>query len=133
MPRLMGMTNSAFDPASRVRFIQFIEDFERAGWTVDFRPNRPDRQWKSPLPGRALRAVHHRLGRAAMKWNRWSDVRDAAEADVVFVNRDLAGSGLFFERRLVRSNPRVVFDFDDAIFVGPNEEAVAWIDRKSVV
>jgi glycosyltransferase involved in cell wall biosynthesis len=127
----MGMTTSAFDPASRVRFIQFIEDFEKAGWTVDFRPNRPDRQWKSPLPGRALRAAHHRLGRVAMKWNRWSDVRDAASADVVFVNRDLAGSGLFFERGLLRANPRVVFDFDDAIFVGPNENAVAWMCRSA--
>jgi hypothetical protein len=131
MPRIMGMTNSAFDPASRVRFIQFIEDFEKAGWTVDFRPNRPDRQWRSPLPGRIPRAAHYRLGRAAMKWNRWKDVRDAAGVDVVFVNRDLAGSGLFFERRLLRANPRVVFDFDDAVFVGPNEEAVAWMCRNA--
>jgi len=29
--RLMGMTQSAFDPASRVRFLQFIPLFEGAG------------------------------------------------------------------------------------------------------
>ena len=131
MPRLMGMTNSAFDPASRVRFIQFIEDFEKAGWTVDFRPTRPDRQWRSSMSVKALRAAHYRLGRAAMKWNRWKDVRDAAGADVVFVNRDLAGWGTVFERRLLRSNPRVVFDFDDAIFVGPREKATAWMCRNA--
>lgn len=131
MPSLMGLTNSSFDPASRVRFIQFIEDFEKAGWSVDFRPNRPDRQWKSALPGRPLRAAHYRLGRVAMKWNRAADVRAAAGADVVFVNRDLAGSGLRLERRLLRANPRVVFDFDDAIFVGPNEADVAWMCRNA--
>lgn len=131
MPRLMGMTNSAFDPASRVRFIQFMDDFEKAGWAVDFRPNRPDRQWKSQLPGRLPRAAHYRLGRIAMRWNRWTDVRDASQADVVFVNRDLAGGGLFFERKLIRENPRVVFDFDDAVFVGPNESAVAWMCRNA--
>ena len=131
MPSLMGMTNSAFDPASRVRFIQFMDDIEKAGWTVDFRPNRPDRQWKSQLPGRLPRAAHYRLGRIAMRWNRWTDVRDASRADVVFVNRDLAGGGLFFERKLIRENPCVVYDFDDAVFVGPNEPAVAWMCRNA--
>lgn len=131
MPSLMGLTNSSFDPASRARFIQFIDDFEQAGWKVSFRPNRPDRQWKSGLPGRIPRAAHYRMGRLAMKWNRWADVRDAARADVVFVNRDLAGQGLFLERQLLRRNSRVVFDFDDAIFVGPNEAAVAWMCRNA--
>ena len=127
MPSVLGMTNSAFDPASRVRFIQFIPGLQKAGWTVDHRPNVPDRQWKSPLPGRWSRAAHYRLGRAQMKWNRWRDVSEAGRFDAVFVNRDLAGRGVVFEKRLLSRNPRVVFDFDDAIFLGPNEAAVAWM------
>lgn len=127
MPELLAMTNSAFDPASRVRLIQFIPGLERAGWKVDHRPNVPDRQWSSSLPGRWTRAAHYRAGRLRMKWNRWRDVSEAGRFDAVFVNRDLAGRGTVFERRLLSRNPRVVFDFDDAIFLGPNEAAVAWM------
>lgn len=131
MPSVLGLTNSAFDPASRVRFIQFTGDLERAGWTVVHRPNHPDRQWKSPFRGRWPAAAHYRLGRLAMKWNRLRDVNSAGSFDVVFVNRDLAGRGLLFERRLLRRTTKVVFDFDDAIFCGPNEAAVAWMCRKA--
>jgi hypothetical protein len=34
----MGMTNSSFDPASRIRFIQFMPYFKQAGWQVEHRP-----------------------------------------------------------------------------------------------
>jgi hypothetical protein len=127
MPSLLAMTKSAFDPASRVRLIQLIPGLEKAGWRVDHRPNAPDRLWSSPLSGRWARAAHHRVGRLLMKWNRWTDVSGAGRYDTVFVNRDLAGGGTFFERRLLARNPRVVFDFDDAIFIGRNEPSVAWM------
>jgi glycosyltransferase involved in cell wall biosynthesis len=127
VPSIVGMTQSAFDPASRVRFIQYIPGLMKSGWQVLHRPNVPDRQWTSPLGTRYLRAVHYRSGRAVMKANRWRDVHNARKYDVVFVNRDLAGGGLFFERRLLRNNPNVVFDFDDAIFIGPNQHAVRWM------
>jgi glycosyltransferase involved in cell wall biosynthesis len=130
-PRLLGMTTSAFDPASRFRFVQFIPHFEHAGWQVAFRPNRPDRQWSSSLPGRIPRGVHHRIGRGLMKWNRWRDVAGAGQFDSVFVNRDLAGRGTFFQQQLFRRNPRVVFDFDDAIFIGDNEPAVRWMCERA--
>jgi glycosyltransferase involved in cell wall biosynthesis len=131
MPSILGLTNSSFDPASRVRFIQFMPYLESAGWTVCHRPNRPDRQWKSPLPGRWLPAVHYRMGRIVMKANRLRDIRAARDFDLVFMNRDLAGKGLFLERRLLRNNARLVFDFDDAIFQGPNESAVRWMCRNA--
>jgi hypothetical protein len=129
--RLLGMTTSAFDPASRFRFVQFIPHFERAGWEVAFRPNKPDRQWSSSLPGRIPRAVHHRIGRGLMKWNRWLDVAGAGRFDSVFVNRDLAGRGVFFQQQLISRNTRVVFDFDDAIFIGDNEPAVRWMCERA--
>lgn len=127
MPRVFGFTTSAFDPASRVRFIQFIPHLKKLGWEVEHRPNVPDRQWSSSLKYRVPRALAHRAGRMLMRYNRLRDTRHAASADVVFVNRDLAGNGLFFERRLLRGNPKVVFDFDDAIFLGRNEPAVRWM------
>ncbi|HEX6534333.1 MAG TPA: glycosyltransferase family 4 protein [Gemmatimonadaceae bacterium] len=122
MRELLGITQSAYDPASRVRFIQFIPAFERAGWRVSHRPNRPDRQWASPLANRVARGVHYRAGRAAMHANRLRDVLGAGRYDAVFVNRDLAGSNQLYERLLLRRNPRVVFDFDDAIYLGARNE-----------
>lgn len=125
---MLGLTQSSFDPASRVRFIQFMPHLARAGWRIEFRPNSPDRQWRSPLRNRPLRGVHYRAGRMVMRANRLRDTQRASQFDVVFVNRDLAGGGLYLERRLLRRNPRVVFDFDDAIFLGPkNEPVVRWL------
>ena len=126
--RVLGLTQSATDPASRFRFVQFMPHLERAGWQVEHRPNRPDREWRSHLNPRAARAVHYRLGRGLMRLSRFRDVEAAGGYDVVFVNRDLAGAGSFLERRLLQRNPRVVFDFDDAIFVGPRNEAlIRWL------
>ncbi len=127
MKKLLGFTQSCFDPAARFRFIQLIPHLRAAGWDVAHRPNRPDRQWSSPLKPRLLRGVHYRAGRALMKFNRYRDVSDAGEFDVVFTNRDLAGPGLFCERQLYRKNPGIIYDFDDALFVGPNESSVAWM------
>jgi glycosyltransferase involved in cell wall biosynthesis len=57
-----------------------------------------------------------------MKLNRLREVETADRYDAVFLNRDLAGSAMgVLERRLLRRNSRVVFDFDDAIFVGKSE------------
>ena len=130
--RLVGMTQSAFDPASRVRFIQYIPTFEKAGWEIDFRPNRPDRQWHSSLPTRIVRALHYRAGRAVMKGRRLVDIVHTRDADVVFVNRDLASGRSFFERTLLRYNRRVVFDFDDAIYLSRQaERRVRWMCEQS--
>ena len=127
MRRLLGFTQSGFDPAARFRFIQLIPHLESAGWEVTHRPNRPDRQWSSRLRPRFARQLHYRAGRLLMKFNRFLDLRDADEFDVVFTNRDLAGPGLALEKRLHRKNPRIVYDFDDSLFIGPNAAAVAWM------
>jgi glycosyltransferase involved in cell wall biosynthesis len=125
--RLLAFTKSASDPASRFRLKQWIPYLQAAGWSIAHRPNRPDLLWQSPFRHRAPRALHARAGRLWMKVNRLRDLQDAGRFDAVFVNRDLAGGGLFFEKRLRQRNPRVLFDFDDAIFVGRNEPAVRWM------
>ena len=125
---LMGITQSAYDPASRVRFIQYIPYLEQAGWHVSHRPNRPDRQWRSPLHNWVARGLHYRAGRAVMKMHRLRDIADAAAFDVVFCNRDLAGNGVHLERRLCQRTRHIVYDFDDAIFTFPKTEpTVRWM------
>ena len=127
MPKLLGMTQSGFDPASRFRFIQFIPYLEKAGWQVEHRPNRPDRQWSSSLPLRVARAIHYRLGRSVMKLNRVADLVRSSKFDVVFVNRDFAAEGAAFQQLFSPLMRKTVFDFDDAIFVGWREKLVRWM------
>ncbi|MDB6020446.1 MAG: hypothetical protein JWQ04_303 [Pedosphaera sp.] len=121
------MTQSGFDPASRFRFIQFIPHLQRAGWIVEHRPNRPDRQWISPLRSRLARAVHYRTGRWVMTCNRYRDILESRDFDALFVNRDFAGEGPWLNRLFRPAMRRGVFDFDDAVFVGPNEARVRWM------
>lgn len=123
MPKLIAFTQSAFDPASRFRLVQFIPHLEKAGWSVDHRANRPDRQWRSSLPFRGARAIHYRCGRAVMKVNRVLDLVASGRCDAAFINRDLAAEGRLFQQVFVSLLRRAVFDFDDAIYVG-NREAI---------
>jgi hypothetical protein len=131
MPTLMGCTHSRFDPASRFRFLQYLPFLEAAGWTVAHRPNRPWRHWQSRAAFRPLRSLQQRAGGALRRLGRWRDVREAAHFDVVFVNRDLLGTDLVFERILLARNPRVVFDFDDAVHLGDKHAHVEWMCRNA--
>jgi len=131
MPTLLAMTKGAHDPASRFRLVQWIPHLERAGWEVKHYPCRPDHMWSSSLSGHWVRALHHRTGKAVRWANRLRDINTCGSADAVFVNRNLAGRGIFLERRLLKSNPRVIFDFDDAIFVGPGERVAELMCRNA--
>jgi hypothetical protein len=128
---LIGMTYTLYDPASRFRFKQYVPHFRRAGWEVKLRPNRPDRQWHSRLPGRLPRAAHHRLGRAAQVWNRWQDVREAGRCDVIFLSKDLGPGREWLRRELLRRNPAVIYDFDDAIYVNGKDENARWLCERA--
>lgn len=131
MAKILGLTQSSFDPASRFRFIQFIPHLEKEGWIVDHRPNTPDRQWKSSLPSAMLRALHYRAGRLLMKVNRLSDLIGSKRFDVAFVNRDFAAEGPRLQKLFRPIVCKTVFDFDDAIFVGPKEPIVRWMCENS--
>ena len=125
--RLIAYTHARTDPAARFRIVQFIPHFERAGWSVSHRTNHPERPWQSPVAMPVARWVHQREGVALRRiWRRW-DIRAAGAFDVAFVNRDLLEGRIAYEAALLRRNPRVVFDFDDAIHLGRKEAHVAWI------
>src|SRR5579862_679167 len=118
MPRLMACSHSRDDPASRFRVMQYLPLFEAAGWEVSHRPNRPSRYRKPGGPLRLLRSVQRRVAVAARRSNRRRDIQDAASYDLVLLNRDLQEGELAWEQRLFASNPRVIFDYDDAIYLG---------------
>jgi glycosyltransferase involved in cell wall biosynthesis len=125
--RLVAYTHTRDGPEARFRIRQYIPRFERAGWFVSHRPSRPERPWQSPYAHPPLRWLHQRTGVALRRLRRRRDIRDAAGFDVAFVNRDLLEGRIAHEAALLRRNPRVVFDFDDAIHLGEKEAHVAWI------
>ena len=129
--RLLALAHTADDPAARFRIGQFIPYLERAGWLVSLRTNRPPRPWQSPVRNLAVRAVHQRLGVWRRRVNRWRDIRSAADFDAVFLNRDVLESDIRYERFLLERNPRLIFDFDDAIFLGGKEAHAAWVCRRA--
>jgi glycosyltransferase involved in cell wall biosynthesis len=73
--------------------------------------------------------MRDRVAGTIARLSRARDVRDAAAFDAVLVNRDLLGINLVYERRLLARNPRVVFDFDDAIYLGDKAPHVEWMCR----
>jgi len=128
MPRLMACTHSTFDPASRFRVVQFVPHLQQAGWRVSLRPNRPARPAR-PVNNPWLRTLRDRAAHTLQRFSRVRDVRAAGAFDAVLVNRDLLGINLVFEKRLLAQNPRVIFDFDDAIFLGEKAAHVEWMCR----
>src|ERR1700690_4362377 len=116
LPSLLALTHSSFDPASRFRIMQWLPFLQAAGWHIDHRPNRPPR-----FRRRSAHDLAERLsliaGRQRRRFHRRLDIRAAATADVVWLNRDMLEGDPRWEQRLVQANPRLVFDFDDAIYM----------------
>jgi glycosyltransferase involved in cell wall biosynthesis len=128
--RLMGCTHSSIDPASRFRFLQFVPHLEQAGWRISHRPNFPSRYWEAPAKSPRWRSLQRKWGKRLGRASRRRDLFDAAWYDLVFINRDLWGGEVRWEREMIRRNPRVIFDFDDAIFLGEERRNhIEWVCR----
>jgi hypothetical protein len=125
----LALGHTPDDPATRFRIKQYVPYLERAGWEVRLRTNRPPRPWRSGVRNPVLRRLHQRLGVWRRRVNRRRDIRSASDCEAVFLNRDLLESNIRYERLLLRRNPRLIFDFDDAIFLGGKEEHAAWVCR----
>jgi hypothetical protein len=126
-PRLIAYAHEQGGPASRFRVEQFLPLLEQAGWSTSLRTQRPPRPWDSPYRNAVARALHRRVRLRLRQLRRSRDVRAASAYDVVLLNRDLLGGQARYEDELFRRNPRVVFDFDDAIHLGAKEQHVAGI------
>lgn len=120
--RLIAYTHGSDDPAGRFRIAQYADLLRDAGWELSLRPRRPARPWKNRYPRCAFW-----LRRLRRLW----DIQAASNYDVAFVNRDLLEGRHSYERRLLARNPRMVFDFDDAIFLGEKAAHVGWVCERA--
>jgi len=119
--KLIAFGHADEDPATRFRIGQYIPHLQRAGWEVSLRTNHPSRPWASPFP------LQRRAGVICRRLRRRWDIHAASGYDAAFLNRDLLEGRVEYERSLLRRNPRLIFDFDDAIFLGEKSPHIQWI------
>lgn len=127
MPQLLAISHSTFDPASRFRVMQLLPHFRAAGWTVTHRPIWPSLYWRSPFGSTHLSFAS---GIAVGALRRLSMLRTCALADrydAIIVNRELPQAS----ELLLRRNSRVIFDFDDALYLGVMPDHVAFMCRNA--
>lgn len=127
------LSGSMTDPASRFRILQFAEPLRARGHEVAVRASVPSRQWKSALPDGVFRRMHSGLGAAGRLINAVWRIRDLEKFDVVMMNRDLVPEVKvrFLEPWMYSRKAKIVFDFDDAIHLGPRREKIEGILKLS--
>jgi len=117
------LPGSWVSPSARFRVLQYVELLEKQGHEIIIRVIRPERDWSSPLSG-FLCTLHSRLASLFRIFSALWITRDSAKFDIVFMQRDLIPetSITFLEPMLRRRRDNLVFDFDDAIFLGARDE-----------
>lgn len=129
--RVIAYVHGVDDPAGRFRIGQYAPFLRQAGWDVSLRPRWPAQPSATPWRNPLLRAAHRRVGSFLRRINRLRDIDAADRYDAVFLNRDLLEGRYAYEERLFRRNQRVVFDFDDAIFLGAKADHIGRICERA--
>lgn len=124
MPRVLFITQHRPDrsPGQRFRFEQYMPALERAGWRCDHSPlasadddrilYQKGNYWEKARFVRRCHAVRQR------------DVERMDDYDVIFIYREaLMTRSIRYEERFRRSRARLVFDFDDAVWLMSVSEA----------
>jgi glycosyltransferase involved in cell wall biosynthesis len=122
--KLLFLAGSHKGPSSRFRVWQFVEPLRRLGHQVTVRVPFPEHSWRTPLRLRGVRYVHTALGSYLRRVSALCCLWDAEPYDVIFMNRTVVPDSnvTFLEPWLAKRNPRLIFDFDDALqHVGHNE------------
>lgn len=109
-------------PSQRFRFEQYIEYLKQQGYDYDFSfLITPSDDKIFYRPGNTLRKAYILLRCFVQR------LRDAVRAnryDIIFIQREAFMTGTtFFERRFHRSKAKVIFDFDDSIWLQNVSEA----------
>jgi glycosyltransferase involved in cell wall biosynthesis len=118
-------------PSLRFRFEQYVPFLREHGFRTSFSPvMRPD-EYDAFYRGSHYARKAFMTGRGML--SRLGDMRRASDYDVVVVQREAIQLGTaMIERGFRRSPARLLFDFDDAIWLRDVSEAnrrVAWLKR----
>lgn len=131
MPKVLVISAHRRDrsPSQRYRYEQYISFLEQHGFEFTF----------SPLLDAAADKIFYSKGNVVAKGmillrsvlKRMSDRRRLKQFDIIFIQREalFTGSNLF-ERSAFRSGARVIFDFDDSIWLldtSPGNKKWEWL------
>jgi glycosyltransferase involved in cell wall biosynthesis len=124
-----------FAPSQRFRFEQYVDFLADRGFETTFSPIvRPEEYPLLYTPGNTARkAAIFARGLAT----RMAQAMRGTDADVAIVQREAIQLGTtVFESALARSRAKVVFDFDDAIWLAdasPANRRMSWLKRPGKV
>jgi glycosyltransferase involved in cell wall biosynthesis len=103
-------------PGQRFRFEQYLDHLSKNGFECELS------HIISEQDDKVLYKSGHYFQKAVIAFRsflkRWKDVRRARQYDIIFIFREafMIGS-TYFERKFKRSGAKIVFDFDDAIWM----------------
>jgi len=117
MKNILFLTIGKNEPSTRFRILPFIPFLEKAGWRCTVWHKWPSYGSWLYAEGRSLKARIYQLLGMSVTLPR---ILTASNFDLVFLQRRLPGLLYppFLERILKQIGHRVVYDFDDAIYLG---------------
>jgi glycosyltransferase involved in cell wall biosynthesis len=124
-----------FAPSQRFRFEQYVDFLAEHGFETTFSPIvRPEEYPLLYAPGNVARKAH--LFTRGLAQRLWQALR-GTDTDVAVVQREAIQLGTtVFESALARSRAKLVFDFDDAIWLAdtsPANRRMSWLKRPGKV
>lgn len=109
------------DPSPRFRFLQFVEPLRKKGHEVDIIISNPERNRSIKSKTRIFQTLESII-MLAMRTLQivWFSMTKAKKYDVIFTNKDLVPNlnVLWLEPFMTKFNRNIVFDIDDAIYIG---------------
>lgn len=109
------------DPSPRFRFLQFVEEIRKQGVTLDIVLSNPSRNRKVKFE----KGIANKLEVGFFLFKRLWQVAKVAlfkakKYDIIYTNKDiLPNQGIYWaEKWLAAANPNLIFDIDDAIYLG---------------
>ncbi len=120
-------------PSQRFRYEQFVPYLEANGWQCDYSHILNENGDKAFYTSGA----YWKKARVVIKGflSRMSDIAKADQYDVIFIQRETFVTGsTFFEHRFAKTKAKVVFDFDDAIWlldISEGNKNLSWLKDPS--
>jgi len=120
-------------PSQRFRYEQFVPFLEANGWQCDYAhvlDENGDKAFYTP-------GAYWKKAKVVIKGflSRMSDIAKADQYDIIFIQRETFVTGsTFFEHRFAKTKAKVVFDFDDAIWlldISEGNKNLSWLKDPS--
>ena len=118
MPKILFIAAHRLNrsPSQRYRFEQYFEFLKGKGYECELSSlirEVDDNYFYSP--GHLFKKFLFTVKSAVTRWN---DVRRANNFDIIFIQREAFMTGsTFFEKRFSRSKAKLIYDFDDSIWI----------------